>query len=209
MTNLDHLETSNYVPKLPVTIGTEKNRDIDEKREREMILLSHVCLHLCMSKLVAHSSNRLVLQQGIRNRSAPTLHNNSQHSGEKFINWMERQKEITLHEISPLKWPGKTTFRSYAISMQRALFGASCLRGQEAVFNLFSITKKKSLLFSFYPLMVPSERPSALQIMGNESLSASGVDVSHDVEQKALLSLRFHMNILEIAERPAEKMSAE
>ncbi len=68
---------------------------------------------------------------------------------------------------------------------------------------------KKSLLFSIYLLMVPSERPRARQIMGNESMSASGVDVSHDVEQKALLSLRLHMNILETAERPAEKMSAQ
>ncbi len=57
--------------------------------------------------------------------------------------------------------------------------------------------------------MVPSERPRARQIMGNESMSASGVDVSHDVEQNALLSLRLHMNILETAERPAEKMSAQ
>lgn len=59
-----------------------------------------------------------------------------------------------------------------------------------------SLKNLKSLLCSLYLLMVPSVCPVALQIMGNESLSASGVDVSHDVEQKALLNLQLFMNIL-------------
>lgn len=92
-----------------------------------------------------HSSDRLVLQQGKINRSGPTLHNNSQHSGEKFITWMERQKRITLLEISPLEQPEKNTFRYYSIFMQRALFNTNSLWRKEAVFNLFPITKKTQI----------------------------------------------------------------
>ncbi len=41
----------------------ERERKRERERETEINLLSHVCLHPCMSKLAAHSSNRLVLQQ--------------------------------------------------------------------------------------------------------------------------------------------------
>lgn len=122
---------------------------------------------------------------------------------------METERDnITRNFTTGMAWenPFQVLLHLHAKSIiQRQL----SLRKKKKLSSTSFQSLKKSLLFSFYLLMVPLERPRALQIMGKESLSASGVDVSHDVEQKALLSLRLHMNILETTERPAEKMSAE
>jgi len=117
---------------------------------------------------------------------------------------MERQKEITLHEIHHWNGLGKPLSGITPSPCKEHYSTPTASEEKKPSSTSFLSLKKSVFLF-----LSSDERPRALLIMGNESLSASGVDVSHDVEQKSLLSLRLHMNILETAERPAEKMSAE
>lgn len=115
--NLAHLGKPGKERPRKIWNAKEANREKkkshkDSNTARELFLLNHVCLHPCMSKLVAHSSNRLRLQAAKKINFAATIHYNSLHSGEMHVTWMmEREKEIT--DVKSHHWNGteNNTFR--------------------------------------------------------------------------------------------------